>query len=1149
VLNETLDSPVSIGSGFQIGSVVYGAGNTGIVRWWPGSTAFDSLTPAVQAAAQIDCLRLYDYILSDEQIAELSAEFPSVKLYRATAAEDADTSWTDLAWAPDWDGGNNQSKVILTTEGDASVALPETITADEVELLLATDSTLTLSGPGSLTVTKPITVGNGTLVLTGTVTLTRDTAFNGAVSFSQFTKAGDGAIQLASGATVGVDAELVVAPLGTYTCAEGTVADSAYTGEGVKLIPVASAVVSITQSGTTMYYSDLDTALTTLMTIADVSDDVSCVLLNGTTLPTTPQDYATMLRTIGYYVDGNTITKAVARIGSTTYPTLAAAVDAAAEDATVTLLCASSEAITLNKAITLSETANFSGTLTGNGTLTFAAFRNNPSITFTDWTGTVSLPAITSDGDVNLNNYGIEGSTVRIADISGDAWLAYNAVLPTVEIPEDCSIALGGFSTSFENTFNKLIGAGSFSLLKEAGSNAHGYFLLKDVSDFTGSITVVGPGLAIGAEKPARTTYQEIVITTPVTVCNGATWTAPKGIVLASTDATLTVESGATVTADEGNPSVKLPTALKEEGYILATSEGADGSTVYSVVPVVAKIGDDPYTTLAAAVAAAQDGDTVALLANVTLAARVEPDLGAGTALVIDLGGYTITREGTGGNGSAFDVKSGTVTIRNGAIDCTQDDAAIVADGVYAITSRSGSTVYLETLTVTVDSECGACAYPFSGSTMTIRSGAYSNTTTTPYRYRTDWTGMAVNQQNESTQALFLEGGTFSKVNPELGDDSGKMANFCAAGYISVDNGDGTYTVKAGSWVAEVGGKTYETLAAAVAAAQDGDTVALLANVTLAARVEPNVGAGTALVIDLGGYTITREGTDGNGSAFDVKSGTVTIRNGAIDCTQDDTAIVADGVYAITSRSGSKVYLETLTVTVDSECGACAYPFSGSTMTIRSGAYSNTTTTPYRYRTDWTGMAVNQQNESTQALFLEGGSFKQVDPKLGDDSGEMTDFCADGKTTELQDGWYVVVDIPPAGFDDGDGGTFAIADQAGITLPAGKALADVASAATGLTYAQAWALGLLDDTTGELTSDLAATIEVVGGKVVVSLNGTPQAGYLVTLKVYAKASLAAEWPAEPTATYSAASAAAAGFTPGDAGFYKVAVKISNALMD
>ncbi len=138
----------------------------------------------------------------------------------------------------------------------------------------------------------------------------------------------------------------------------------------------------------------------------------------------------------------------------------------------------------------------------------------------------------------------------------------------------------------------------------------------------------------------------------------------------------------------------------------------------------------------------------------------------------------------------------------------------------------------------------------------------------------------------------------------------------------------------------------YATLVAAVGAAQDGETVQLLSDVTLDARVEPNVGAGTSLAIDLGGFTVTREGTDGNGSAFDVKSGSVVITNGVIDCTQDDTAIAADGVYAITVRGGAAVTLADLDVTVDSECGACAYPFAGASLTIESGTYANTTTVP-----------------------------------------------------------------------------------------------------------------------------------------------------------------------------------------------------------
>ena len=231
--------------------------------------------------------------------------------------------------------------------------------------------------------------------------------------------------------------------------------------------------------------------------------------------------------------------------------------------------------------------------------------------------------------------------------------------------------------------------------------------------------------------------------------------------------------------------------------YTATYTSTAAKATVITVTGVTTNtVGT--YATLAEAVANAVDGSTVLLLDDMTLTERVEPNLGANTTLTIDLGGYTITREGTSGNGSAFDVKSGTVTIQNGAIDCSQDDTAIAKDGVYAITSRSGSTVTLADLEITVDSECGACAYPFAGSTMTIESGTYANVTTTPYRYNTAITGMAVNQPNNATQNLVIKGGSFSQYDPQLGDDSGAMTDFTGAGYVAIADGNGHFVVQPG---------------------------------------------------------------------------------------------------------------------------------------------------------------------------------------------------------------------------------------------------------------------------------------------------------------------------------------------------------------
>ena len=137
-------------------------------------------------------------------------------------------------------------------------------------------------------------------------------------------------------------------------------------------------------------------------------------------------------------------------------------------------------------------------------------------------------------------------------------------------------------------------------------------------------------------------------------------------------------------------------------------------------------------------------------------------------------------------------------------------------------------------------------------------------------------------------------------------------------------------------------------------------------------------------------------------------------------------------------------------------------------------------------------------------------------------------------------------------FDSGDGvQTFTIdagaAATASANLPAGKTLSDAVSAGSSMTYAQAYALGLLNTSTGEV-EDLDATIELKDGKVVVGLTTDPLAAYTITLKVYEKSSLTAAWPASPTQTYTVGSeTATTGFTPatGASIFYKTEVVITN----
>lgn len=246
------------------------------------------------------------------------------------------------------------------------------------------------------------------------------------------------------------------------------------------------------------------------------------------------------------------------------------------------------------------------------------------------------------------------------------------------------------------------------------------------------------------------------------------------------------------------------------------------------------------------------------------------------------------------------------------------------------------------------------------------------------------------------TRDVEVSGGIFSKPVP---------AEYCAEGFLPTPNNDGTYGVQEGTYVAQTGSNKYVSLAAAVAAAEAGATVTLLADITLDARVEPN----KDMTIDLGGHTITTTATCGNGSAFDVKGGNVIIKNGTID----GTGVTSTECDAITARSGANVTLQDLTIVVNSKNGACVYAFEGSKITIESGHYENQTTEVYQWNDNITAMVVNQANTSTQLVEIKGGTFKGYDPAMGDDSqlsNENHTFLAEGFYTEKNaDGSYGLV--------------------------------------------------------------------------------------------------------------------------------------------
>ena len=326
-----------------------------------------------------------------------------------------------------------------------------------------------------------------------------------------------------------------------------------------------------------------------------------------------------------------------------------------------------------------------------------------------------------------------------------------------------------------------------------------------------------------------------------------------------------------------GTFSSAVDKSLCADGYI--PTQNADGTYSVKVGKYVAEIGSQGYESLQAAIDAAQDGQTVTLLADAA------EDVVISKSITLDLGGKTLTNTNVGK--ATISVQSGTVTVKNGNVVGGNDyynieakkDANLTLTDVTATAGNTGSSMIDNwgTLTITSGTYTGGLNVVKSeeGSKLTITGGtftldyatngytgvifAYGDTTISGGEFIQNLTttgrwnhptviltgvvegytaitrvtgGHFVNKMSgesifrgvgKATSDNFkVSGGTFNKSISDA---------YCADGFIPTKNADGTYGVKEGKFVAEVGSTKYETLAEAIAAAQEGQTVTLLADV------------------------------------------------------------------------------------------------------------------------------------------------------------------------------------------------------------------------------------------------------------------------------------------------------------------------------
>ena len=526
-----------------------------------------------------------------------------------------------------------------------------------------------------------------------------------------------------------------------------------------------------------------------------------------------------------------------------------------------------------------------------------------------------------------------------------------------------------------------------------------------------------------------------------------------------------------------GTFSSAVDKSLCADGYI--PTQNADGTYGVKVGQYVAEVNGAKYATLAEAIAAAQDGQTVTLLADAT------EDVVISKSITLDLGGKTLTNTNAGK--ATISVQSGTVTVQNGSviggtsyynIEVTKNsNANLTLTDVAATAGNTGSSMIDNwgTLTITSGTYTGGLNVVKSeeGSKLTITGGtftlnyatngytgvifAYGDTTisggefiqslTTTGRWNhpqviatgvveghtaiTKVTGGSftnkLSRENifrgvgKATSDNFeVSGGTFNKSIPD---------GYCADGFIPTKNTDGTYGVKEGQYVAKVGSTKYETLADAIRLAAKGRTVTLLADVEQNAQLTID----KSITLDLNGKTIRNTmdiwGDKANAILSITNGAKVTITgNGTIDAKENDCYTINVAKGDLTIENGT-FYGNVSVVQVEE-----------GTLSVKGGTFD--------LHQKWEGSSkylfncIDSEFTSGNAkVAISGGTFVGFDPNVSPEQK------VDGKTPSFAAPGVGITKNENGSFTAAAGMTAQILDKDGNSVKAYRTLADAVAAA------------------------------------------------------------------------------------------------------
>lgn len=254
--------------------------------------------------------------------------------------------------------------------------------------------------------------------------------------------------------------------------------------------------------------------------------------------------------------------------------------------------------------------------------------------------------------------------------------------------------------------------------------------------------------------------------------------------------------------------------------------------------------------------------------------------------------------------GIYYPPKSGTLTINDseitGVTGIVVKGSNLVVKGEKTIISGTGPNVDPETYyTGATD---GSSALTETGDALYIESGYNDRDITVAVE------GGSFTSANAQAVRMFIKNGETTSVKREVkvtgGTFSSDVSAYVAEGYVQNENGTVEQLGETNA-VAKVGNTYYKTLADAVAAAQSGETVKLLKNVTSANILKIN----QSITLDLGDYTFELTGSGNTARAIYINDGAnVTIK-------ANEKGGVKAATIALQVNAGGKLTIESGTYT------------------------------------------------------------------------------------------------------------------------------------------------------------------------------------------------------------------------------------------